>query len=99
MAESGHFAQEAACGTHVRFRPKADLTMNLLASMRMEIRMKWNVVLADVLIVVALCGPLYGFALERSYQMSLPRSPELKTGHVIPRNNHGVVVYYSEDEV
>ena len=61
--------------------------------------MRWKVALADVLIVVALCGPLYGLALERSYQVSLPRSAEPQTGHVIPRNNHGVVVYYSEDEV
>ncbi len=61
--------------------------------------MKWKLAVADALVLVAISGPLYALALERSYQVSLPRSPEPTTGHVIPRNNHGVVVYYTESEV
>lgn len=61
--------------------------------------MKWKEVVANALVIVGLSGPLYGFALERSYQVSLPHSPEPTTGHAIPRNNHGVVVYYTESEV
>jgi len=61
--------------------------------------MKWKLALADALVLIAISGPIYALALERSYQASLPRSPEPTTGHVIPRNNHGVVVYYSEEEV
>ena len=60
---------------------------------------KWKLALAYTLMLIGICGPLCGLVLEWNYQASLPRSPELKTGHVIPRNNHGVIVYYTEAEV
>lgn len=65
----------------------------------MNIPHKWKLALAHTLMLVGLSGPLYGLVLEWKHQASLPRSPEPQTGHVIPRNNHGVVVYYSEAEV
>jgi len=49
-------------------------------------------------ICVALCGA--GFlTAEYYFQRTLPREPDERTGHVIPRNNHGLVVYYTDTEM
>jgi hypothetical protein len=58
--------------------------MKLLASIRI------------IMMVISGCG---FFSMERYYQQSLPRTPDQTTGHVIPKNNHGVIVYYSQREL
>ena len=50
---------------------------------------------AGALCVVAIVCACGFFSMSRYYQQALPRSAAPKNGHVYPRNNHGVIVYYS----
>jgi hypothetical protein len=55
--------------------------------------------LSTILIIMAIvCGCGF-FSTERYFQGTLPRSLDEKSGHIYPKNNHGVVVYYSLREL
>jgi len=55
--------------------------------------------LSLVFVALAIAGGCGFFSMERYYQQALPRVLDVKTGHIFPRNNHGVIVYYSSHEI
>lgn len=60
------------------------------------IKMKLVASILIAMMVISGCG---FFSMEQYYQQALPRAPDEKSGHVIPKNNHGVTVYYSQREL
>ncbi|WP_157503977.1 MULTISPECIES: hypothetical protein [Luteibacter] len=49
--------------------------------------------------ICAFLGGAGFMVAEYEFQQTLPRKPDEKSGHVNPRNNHGVVVYYTDGEM